>query len=113
MQVCLPAMSEYQDPEVSSTWSEQHSLHDSYPSMSPAHPPDLPHNGALSVMVGQPVEDALVQHELPDGPMPTRLQQRSQALRQQPLPVLSADDRHQGLLEDPAQQAARQNRTTD
>lgn len=43
--------------------------------------PDLAHNGGLPVMLVHPAEDALVQHQLPDGAMAPRLQDGSQALR--------------------------------
>ena len=43
--------------------------------------PDLANNGSLPVMLVHPTEDALIQHELPDGAMAPGLEDRSQALR--------------------------------
>ena len=64
--------------------------------------PDLADDGSLPVLVGQPAEDALVLHQLPDGSMAPRLEHGSSGLRHQPAPILAADHRHQGLTEHPA-----------
>ena len=53
-------------------------------------------------MLIQPVKDTLVLHELPNGSMAPRLEQRVQALRDQPLAILGCNQGDQGLPEQPA-----------
>ena len=64
--------------------------------------PDLADDGSLPVAVGQPAEDALVLHQLPDGSVAPRLEHGSAGLRHQPAPVLATDHGHQRLPEHPA-----------
>ncbi len=53
-------------------------------------------------MLIHPAEDALIQHQLPDGSMTTWLQNWSQALRYKPLSICTTHQRHQGLAKQPA-----------